>query len=416
MQASYKRSLALGALFAVLLLPASAAFAGGPLLMGSNGVPFVWSTATPIIYRTDNGPLSASVDEATAQGRVLAMFNIWQDVATSSIRYARATTAAGNGVGFIGNTGAFTGGDVDTLVEYGAVETDCGNGIQSPVVYDADATILMGLGMDETSVIGFAGPCLTNGTQIVAGQVVMNGLFQDGVVSATNPETITAEFDAAMVHEFGHFSGLDHSQINVNCLGFGGCSADDISGLPTMFPILIDFSQGVLSVDDIAWISRFYPQTTGGTTFVGTHGTITGIVFFSDGQSHAQSVNVIARQVDTGANEDRRIAVSVISGFKFTGDLGNPILGTTASPFGTILPGDIGLFEIPVPAGSYTIEVESINPEFVDGSSIGQFPIAMPGTAPPPSGAIVVGAGSTVSGNNVTLIGTDLRFDQFESP
>jgi hypothetical protein len=91
-------------------------------------------------------------------------------------------------------------------------------------------------------------------------------------------------------------------------------------------------------------------------------------------------------------------------------------LGRTASQFGTILPGDIGLFEIPVPAGSYTIEVESVNPEFVDGSSIGQFPIAMPGTAPPPSGIVVVGAGGTASGNHVTLIGTDLRFDQFESP
>lgn len=413
MQASYKRSLALGALFAVLLLPASAAFAGGPLLMGSNGVPFVWSTATPIIYRTDNGPLSASVDEATAQGRVLAMFNIWQDVTTSSIRYARAATAAGNGVGFIGNTGAFTGGDVDTLVEYGAVETDCGNGIQSPVVYDADATILTGLGMDETSVIGFAGPCSTNSTQLIASRVVMNGLFQDGLAAPVS-DLPTAEFDAAIIHEIGHFSGLDHAQINVNCIT--PCGADDLEGLPTMFPFLVHDSQGALSVDDIAWISRLYPQTTGGSTFAGTHGTITGIVFFSDGQSHAQSVNVIARQVDTGANEDRRIAVSVISGFKFTSDLGNPILGTTASPFGTILPGDIGLFEIPVPAGSYTIEVESINPEFVDGSSIGQFPIAMPGTAPPPSGAIVVGAGSTVSGNNVTLIGTDLRFDQFESP
>lgn len=413
MQASYKRSLALVALFAVLLLPASTAFAGGPLLMRSNGAPFVWSTAAPIIYRTDNGPLSASVSEATARARVAAMFTVWQDVATSSISYARSTTNAGNGVGFIGNTGPFTGGDVDTLVEYDAVETDCGNGNQSPIVYDADAAILTGLGMDETSVIGFAGPCSTNGTQFVAGQVVMNGLFQDGL-AAPVPDLTTAELDAAFIHEFGHFSGLDHSQINVNCLM--PCGANDLAGLPTMFPFLVDVSQGTLSVDDIAWISRLYPQTTGGTTFAGTHGTITGIVIFSDGQSHAQSVNVIARRVNTGGNEDRRIAASVISGFKFTSDLGNPILGTTASPFGTILPGDIGLFEIPVPAGSYTVEVESIDPAFVDRSSIGQFPIAMPGTAPPPSGAIVVGAGGTVSGNNVTLIGTDLRFDQFEGP
>lgn len=413
MQASHNRPLTLAALLAVLLLPAGAAYAGGPLRVRSTGAPFVWSTAAPITYRTDNGPLSVSVDEAAARGRVLAMFNVWQNVATASISYARATTSAGNGVGFIGNTGAFAGGDVDNLAEYDAVEADCGNANQSPIVYDADAAILIGLGMDKTSVIGFAGPCVSSATQILAGRTVMNGLFQDGSAVPVADLT-TDEYDAAFIHEFGHFSGLDHSQINVNCLV--PCGADDLAGLPTMFPFLVHVSQGVLSVDDIAWISRLYPQTTGGTTFAGTHGTITGTVFFSDGQSHAQLVNVIARRVDTGANEDRSIAVSVISGFKFTIDLGNPILGTTASPFGTLLPGDIGLFEIPVPAGSYTVEVESIDPEFADASSVGPFFIAMPGTAPAPIGPIGVAAGATVSGNNVTLIGTDPRFDQFEGP
>jgi hypothetical protein len=409
----HQRLLTLVASFALLLMSSSASLAGGPLLIRSSGTPYVWNTAAPIIYRTDNGPLSASVDEATARGRLLAMFNVWQDVTTSSISYARATTAAGNGVGFIGITGAFAGGDVDTVVEYDAVLDDCGNGNQSPVIYDVDATLFIDLGLDETLVIGFAGPCSINGTQFVAGQVVMNGLFQDGAMSPVVDLT-AARFDAALIHEIGHFSGLDHSQINLNCVVF--CGADDLAGLPTMFPLLIDASQGALSPDDIAWISRLYPQTGAGTTFAGTHGTITGSVFFSDGQSHAKSVNVIARRVDAGGNEDRRIAVSVISGFKFTSDLGNPILNLLPSSFGTILPGDIGLYEIPVPAGSYTIEVESIDPEFVDGSSIGDVPIAMPGTAPPPTAPIAVAAGATVTGINVTLIGTDPRFDHFEGP
>ncbi|MDP9199202.1 MAG: hypothetical protein M3O07_08315, partial [Pseudomonadota bacterium] len=96
---------------------------------------------------------------------------------------------------------------------------------------------------------------------------------------------------------------------------------------------------------------------------------------------------------------------------------GNPITNPAASGFGTSAPNDIGLFEIPVPAGNYTIEVETINEEFVDGSSIGgPIRIPMPGTAPPPSGPVVVGAGSTAAGNDVILIGTPPRFDQFEGP
>lgn len=380
------------------------------MIVRGTGAPIVWSTAAAISYRTDNGPLSTGINESTARTRVLGIFNVWQNVTTSSISFSRA--------GFINPTGAYTGGDVNTIEEFDAVDTDCNNGNQSPVIYDADAAIFKALGLDETSVIGIAGPCTFSATQIISSEAVMNGLFQDGVNTFSNPEITVAEFDAAMVHEFGHFSGLDHSQINVNCLG--GCGADDLQGLPTMFPLLIDGSQGVLSDDDIAWISRLYPQTAGGTTFANTHGSITGIVFFSDGLSHAQGVNVIARRVDTSMNQDRTNAVSVVSGFKFRAIRGNPINDNPSQfpPFGSLKPGDMGLFEIPVPAGSYTVEVETIDPGFTEGSSVGPFPIPipMPGTAPAPTGAIVVAAGATVSGIDVTLIGTDPRFDQFEGP
>lgn len=396
----------LAALASLLALAAWQVQAGGPLLVRGNGLPYAWSTAAPIAYRTDNGPMSTTptgtvvVDEATGRGRVVGMFDVWLAVPTSSIAYARA--------GFINATGAFNDGDVSTLAEYDAVDADCGNGGQSPVVYDADGSIVSGLGMDVESVIGFASPCSINASQFGSGLVVMNGLFQDGQNAPGNPEIPAQGFDAAIIHEIGHFSGLDHSQINVNCLNV--CVGDDLIGLPTMFPFLVTTEQSTLSVDDIAWISRLHPQTTGGTTFAGTHGTISGVVFFSDGQSHAQFVNVIARQLVQG----RRNAVSVISGYRFRAIHGNPLTGDPPSPFGTVAPGEIGLFEIPVPAGSYTIEVESVDAQFVDGSSIGGYQIAMPGTAPAPIGPIVVTQNAVSSGNDVTLIGTAPRFDQFE--
>ena len=69
-----------------------------------------------------------------------------------------------------------------------------------------------------------------------------------------------------------------------------------------------------------------------------------------------------------------------------------------------------------MPPGSYTIEVETIDPSFTDGSSVGPSdrPIAMPGTAPAPLGPIAIAAGQTSSGNDIVLIGTPPRFDQFE--
>ncbi len=406
-----KRVFATIAAFSAALLLPAAADAGGPLIVRDTGAPFLWSTAAAIAYRTDDGPLSASVDEMAARARVLAMFNVWQNVASSNINYARA--------GFINAVGTFPGGDVDTGAEFNDVEGDCGNGVQSPIVYDADATIFMDLGIDETSVIGFAGPCALDfgAGLIVSGEAVMNGLFQDGQ-AAPVADLTAAEFDAAFVHEFGHFSGLDHSQINVNCAS-AVCGADDVAGLPTMFPFLVDASQGVLSIDDVAWMSRLYPAAGAGG-FADTHGTITGTVFFSDTESHAQLVNVVARLVDNpgtpAVDESRTTAGSGLSGNKFGVFNGNPINDPTGAPFGSQAPGDIGLFEIPLPPGNYTIEVESIDPAFEDGSSVGPIRIAMPGTAPAPTAPIAVAADATVAGNDVTLIGTDPRFDQFEGP
>src|SRR5687768_15538979 len=130
---------------AILIAAAGSAGAGGPLIIRTNGLPYVWDTSTPILYRTDNGPLSATVDQAQAQARVNSMFSVWQAVPTATIAYSRA--------GFIQPTGAFSDGDVSTAAEYDAVTTACNNGLQSPVIYDVDGSLLVDLGFDETAII-----------------------------------------------------------------------------------------------------------------------------------------------------------------------------------------------------------------------------------------------------------------------
>jgi hypothetical protein len=309
------------------------------------------------------------------------------------------------------------------VAEFNAVEGDCGDGNQNPVIYDETGEIFQDVVGDD-AVIGFAGPCAIDPGQgrIVSGRAVMNGLFQDGIDSGNNLELSEAEFDATFIHEFGHFSGLDHSQINVQC-GFAACGTDNMAGLPTMFPFLVGPQQGTLSIDDIGWISKLYPAG-GASGFAATHGTITGTVFFSDGESHAQLVNVIARRVDSlgtpGTDESRTTAASGVSGNRFRIFHGNPINEPDPQPLGPFRsqnPSHIGFYEIPLPPGNYMIEVESIDAAFIDGSSVGgETVIPMPGTAPAPIGPINVTAGATSADNHVTLIGTPPRFDQFEGP
>jgi len=387
----------------VAALAGGSAGAGGPLFLDENGDPFLWSTAQPIAYRTDGGNLSSQVTGAQAQARVDGMFDAWQNVASSGIAYQRA--------GAIQAVAGFSDGDVSTAAEFNAVDGSCGDGNQSPIIYDVNGSLFEDLGQD-TAVIGFAGPCAVDEDDvIVSGIAVMNGIFQDGVDSGENFELNPQQFDAAFIHEFGHFSGLDHSQINVNCFE-DACGFDDLAGLPTMFPFLVSAEQRTLSTDDVAWISRLYPQN-----FNATHGTISGVVYFTDGESHAQLVNVIARRVDAGDNEDRRFAASSVSGYRFGFIHGNAITGAQSSGAGSSDPAHIGLFEIPVPAGSYTLEVEAIHREFVEGSSVGPglFSFELPGEAPAPSAPIAVSAGELENGHDLILIDSLPRFDDFET-
>ena len=237
---------------ATLTLAAGGALAGGPSFVRSNGTPFVWNTSVPIAYRTDNGPLSASVAEIAARSRVLAMFNVWQDVPSAAISYTHA--------GFINDAGAFTDGDVSTLAEYNAVLGDCEAGNQNPVIYDADAAIIdcIGQGRDVSDRL-----CRYLCARHRCGSDHKRPRPHERPVPGWRGQTADSGPDRrrvrrAFIHEFGHFSGLDHSQVNVECAD-GSCISDDRAGLPTMFPFLVSDAQGTLSIDDIAWISRLYP-------------------------------------------------------------------------------------------------------------------------------------------------------------
>lgn len=426
-------------LFALLLGIVPFALAGGPLAVGSptygkDAQPFTWDPAAmPIQYRVDTGPLSklpggaATVDNASGLARLQNMLSFWSGVSTATVSFQNA--------GGIQPTGAFTGGDVATATDFNAVYGDCKSGKQNPIIFDADGSIVRALGLPP-DVIGFAAPCNldTNG-HITGGFAVLNGEFQDGVSQATNYELTSTQFDQAITHELGHFLGLDHSQINASVLdGQLPCSLDQLSGLPLMFPIAfcqarIDAGLPVVSPDDQAWISKLYPASSYATTY----GTISGVVYFSDGVSQAQGVNVIARRVDdpsTPENESLRIAVSVVSGFLFTGNLGQSVTNnnTGGSSNGSRNPQLVGYYEIPVPSGAYTVEVESIRPYFESGSSVGPLdpPIANPGQAefwdknesafdsPVASDTVSVSAGQTVTGIDFILNGTPSRFDQYE--
>jgi hypothetical protein len=340
-----------------------------------------------------------------------------------------------------------SGGDLNTMQQFNDVIGSCQAGQQNPIIFDADGKLMAALGAPP-EVIGFDQPCSVDETTgfFKGSAVVLNGSMQDGVnspkASPPNYELTANEFDEAITHEMGHFLGLDHSQINLDTLTnlVFPCDADSLAGLPLMFPALFcqprkDVGLPVLAPDDVAWISTLYPSAS----FASSYATISGTIYFSDGISQVQGANVIARSVydpRAGRDDSRRSAFSVVSGYLFTGNPGQSVtasLGgyednTNGDRNGSRNPQLIGHYEIAVPPGTYTVEVESVFSEFVGGSSVGPLnpPIALPGPAEDwnkdesafdyllQRDTITVHAGDNITGVDIILNGQNQRFDQYE--
>jgi len=425
----------------VLVLAAVAAVtarATGPLYVGGPGavpgVPYRW-TINPLSYWTDLGSLGLQ-SNASADNLVAQSFQVWQDVPTANLSFSVA-----------GKLGA----DVDEnniLAVLNSIE-GCGplgsTAKERSIIYDVDGSAVAALLGEENrnSVLGFASPACASSNGVDSnfyqrGYAVLNGRFLDGIGTPSNPETTVAGFKAVMIHEFGHLLGLDHSQINVDCLTNPSC--DGIDGVPTMFPVLInEAAMSTLATDDTAGLSELYPETVNNpptqVPYASTTGRITGHILFSDGQTPAQGFNVIARRTDNPLV----IAVSNVSGFLFTADAGNPIYPWPGNDFGSRDQDLIGFYYIPgLPPGEYTVGVEAINNSgdyaFVGGSSVGpignlgfQFP--MPGTCVTEflndaesatdqctdQSTRTVSAGGVVSaGTDIILNGTPPRYDAWE--
>lgn len=444
-------------LMAVLLFALGAAvgaFAGGPLFVGGpqygiEGAPFTWNPAAmPIQYRVDPGPMSkngATIVISNQQGvqRVAAMFGVWQSVSTAAVSFRN--------VGALLPAGSYTGtGSVTTVPQYDDLESSCANGQQNPIIFDPDGSLINKLGMDD-GVVGFAGACsLDMAGFIHSAHAMMNGKWLNGTMSGV-PADMGNIFDEAITHEIGHLLGLDHSQINTDSSAV--CyNLDEYAGRPLMYPYLTCSSSRktsgvpILAADDVAWLSKLYPSPSYATSY----GTISGYILFPDGVTQAQEVNVIARQVDdvtTQQNESRRVAVSVISGFRFTGNPGQSVTAnylpcTSPSSYckggyldnntggdrtGSRDPMMIGYYEIPVPPGTYTVEVEQVLGDFVGGSGMGPLDLhtavvpkyyndsETPVDDPTLKTPVTVGPGQTLKNINIRLNGNYTRFDSYES-
>ena len=338
-----KGSQAIG-IFALtaLLLSSHAGLAGGPFEINNNGEPQVWSTAQPVPFHTDLGPLGLLTNEE-AIALVEEAFQVWEDVPSAAISFAVAGSLPVD----------VTGSNVFDILDVG------GDGI-SPIVFDHDGTVIdavLGIGASRHT-LGFTAIKFGQSDRILEAKTVLNGTVLDG--NPTNPDASRESFFATIVHEFGHYINLDHSQINGELAFDNDVNNDD--GLPMMFPIASD--SVTLHLDDIATVSTLYP----GPDFATSTGSIEGEILLGNGTTPFQGANVIARRTV----DPIRDAVSYVSGALFSNNFGG----------GSDDPAFKGQYKITgLPPGDYTVEVEQVDQTFVGGSSLSPLdpPAILPG-------------------------------------
>ncbi len=351
----------------LFLLSSALLFAGNPIGYVSHqqvreGQPLIWKSGV-IPYWTDRGSLGY-LPNRSAKNLVSQAIRRWSDACSK--------------ISFQERDGIFEDIDGANFRDYLGKR----DGI-SPVIFDNDGQILRALGFSQ-EVLGFSTPEFVDpatGYVTEAYSIINTDPFDFDKNDACG-ELDEKYLEALLVHEFGHFIGLGHSQVNGDAYfskrAISGYGIPPENMVETMYPYLL-VTHATLKYDDIVTVNWLY----GNTTFFSTKASFHGSVYQSNGVREVQGVNVIARNVNTISDPLAvyRDAVSQISGVGFHPDLLFP--SVTRGEF--LLPGIPAMTAMRVEIeylgpGEWPVymkpEVNDFLPEFYNG-------IDEAGTSPP---------------------------------
>lgn len=302
---------------------------------------------------------------------------------------------------------------------------------QNEIIFDEDGTIHALLFGANNGVLGFFQnrPPDARGF-FTEGYVVLNGRWIDG--NTGNGELPVSAFRGIFTHEFGHFVGLDHAQVNGD-IAAGAAGALDVPALSrveeidlfmpfteTLYPFLITtfafdsrLSQQALhysglftvdlSLDDRIAVSMLYPRASFLTGPGSTTGSLEGRVLRADGLTPMSGANAVLRRLgstlgssvfppplgtesypgtqvplnseglplpppEAAATDAIATAVSQVAG----------AFGPGFAPAGPPVIGS-GRFQWEgLPPGEYRLDIESVLTNAVGGSRIGPFNPQLP--------------------------------------
>lgn len=377
--------------FFLILLP-SILIAYGPRSVTKSGNVVKWEMPVTVHLESDT-----TVNSKDVLGLVQAGLDQWVNLADSDVTF----TVSSLGVAV----------NADNVCSYLFDQSACPNGPvddgKNPIVIDEDGTIVAKFfgASAKFTTLGFAAIIASDSStgEAVKGEAVFNAACLEGVEleGCENLSFTEDDFTSFIVHEMGHFLGLNHSQVNLDEANDNDTSND--AQITTMYPFFIQGNGTNFKTperDDAVGLAYLYPSSS----FSSSTFSVEGTVFDEDGSTEFACANIVVRNTNGGS--ERTDAISFVSGQLCAG-------GT--------FDGDCdGHFEIHGlnPSHSYQISIEPIDRSFRSSSGI---PPCEGSTQQPKfdeetrSDSLSAQSGETTCGVNFTLENTSGNVNSEES-
>ena len=404
----------------LLLLPAVAAASGPrfvtgpPFFTGQQGLAIGWKQST-LLYSTDPGALSASVNHAAADALVASAVSVW------NLPIASITVAQGGALAeHVSAQNTYL--DTSGMVFPADVMSTNAASVPIAVIYDNDGSItdlLLGSGASEPSSCRQNGVTETVDSFDPAGYILHGILVLNGRCTGAAP-ALQLELQYQLMRAFGRVLGLAWSQTNDNVFtGTPTPTYAQAMNWPIMHPLDIICGPYTyqclpfpfqLRPDDIASMVAVYPIAQNATLTAGKQPSLAdahavlGHVYFPTGEGMA-GVNVLVRREPGGSTLfDTWYEASAVSGANFRSTNTSPFVAADTSAWGSFGSHDINgmgsyfIAYVPifanVPWQNVAVSIEPVNPLYSGAHSLGPY---APGDVAP-SGSIPAAQISYVNG------------------
>lgn len=298
--------------FILIYLLSSTAHAGGALLIDAfshSGKAFRWPQ-NKIVWYSDAGDLSSTVDHDTAVSWIQSALEDWANVTVTNAE-GKSSSIASLQVEYGGDVGEVV--TLDNAQKYLKAESG-----KTVAIFDEDGMILQSLGYDTSSIIAVTTHTFADleTKDILRGVIIFNGVILEGSSLGNTAAEKAESYRANIQHETGHLLNLEHSQTNLdialNCTKGGECP--NAQYIPTMYPELKTTLQRFPTRDDKFTLAWLYPSASFSSNFCAVRG-----VLHDRNDNPLRGVNIIARRVDQSTQARRQYTHSSVTGALYSG-------------------------------------------------------------------------------------------------